>query len=159
MSVSKQTVLLYWDIGKAVSVKLRLTGWGNAVVEQLAKDLQTEIPGVRGFSTRNIRNMKRFYEFYAQLGFDLNTTELNLATAVAKLQSDDFQKNIILPDYATTVAELQKHVYELIVNVGWVQNCLILEKCKDLKQILFYLKQTKEKGWSKLAHIAGDFRN
>ena len=27
---------------------------------------------------------------------------------------------------------------------------LILEKCKDLKQIAFYLKQTKEKGWSKL---------
>ena len=168
MSVSKQTVLLYWDIGKAVSVKLRLTGWGNSVVEQLAKDLQTEIPGVRGFSARNIRNMKRFYEFYVQLGFDLYTMEFNLATTVAKLQPDESQSNTFMPDSATviaelqneestppinsatTVAELQKHVYELIVNVGWVQNCLILEKCKDLKQILFYLKQTKEKGWSKL---------
>jgi predicted nuclease of restriction endonuclease-like (RecB) superfamily len=31
-----------------------------------------------------------------------------------------------------------------------MQNRIILEKCKDLKQVLFYLRQTKEKGWSKL---------
>ena len=54
MSVSKQTLLLYWDIGRAVSEKIQITGWGNSVVEQLAKDLQTEIPGVRGFSARNL---------------------------------------------------------------------------------------------------------
>jgi len=41
MSVSKQTLLLYWDIGKMVSEKIELAGWGKSVVEQLAKDLQT----------------------------------------------------------------------------------------------------------------------
>ena len=28
MSVSKQTLLLYWDIGRVVSVKMQLAGWG-----------------------------------------------------------------------------------------------------------------------------------
>jgi hypothetical protein len=28
--------------------------WGKSVVEQLSKDLQTEFPGIRGFSARNI---------------------------------------------------------------------------------------------------------
>ena len=27
MSVSKQTLLLYWDIGKTVSEKMQLAGW------------------------------------------------------------------------------------------------------------------------------------
>ena len=150
MSVGKQTLLLYWDIGKAVSEKIELEGWGKSVVEQLAKDLQTEFPGVRGFSARNIRNMKRFYEFYAQYEIGVNTMEFNLATTVAKLQYDYNQSIEIAPDSATTVAESQNYVYGLITNVGWVQNCIILEKCKSLKQIAFYLKQTKEKGWSKL---------
>ena len=121
MSVSKQTLLLYWDIGRAVSEKMQSAVWGAKVVTQLSKDLQAEIPGVRGFSVRNIWRMKMFYDFYAGLGIS-----------------------------ATIVAQLQNPVYELITNVGWVQNCIILEKCGNIEQVAFYLKQTKEKGWSKL---------
>lgn len=96
ISVSQKTLLLYWNIGSAVSEKIKSAGWGEAVIEKLAKDLQTEIPGVRGFSARNIWNMKKFAEFYAPLGI----VELNLATTVAKLQSNEIS--------ATAVAELQK---------------------------------------------------
>jgi len=176
MSASKQTLLLYWEIGKMVSEKMQSADWGEKVVVQLSEDLQREIPGVRGFSVRNIRNMKRFYDFYAQFGIsaaavaeletplisatvvaeiqsDKNTTteiNSNCATAVAQIQSDKNSATVVALNSATTVAELQMQVYELVTNIGWVQNCIILEKCKDLKQVLFYLHQTKEKGWSKL---------
>jgi len=177
MSASKQTLLLYWDIGKMVSEKMQSANWGEKVVVQLSEDLQKEIPGVRGFSVRNIRNMKRFYDFYAQFGISATAVaELDekqiCATAVAQIQSDknsaimvalnsatavvelETEKNqptsVVAVNSATAVAELQNLVYELVTSIGWVQNCLILEKCKDLKQVLFYLRQTKEKGWSKL---------
>jgi predicted nuclease of restriction endonuclease-like (RecB) superfamily len=91
-TVSKQTLALYWDIGKAVSQKVEQEKWGKSIVEQLSKDLQTEFPGIRGFSARNIWNMKSFYEFY---------------TENEKLQP-------------------------LVAEIGWVQNCLIIEKCKDV---------------------------
>ena len=81
MSVGKQTLLLYWGIGSAVSAKMQSAGWGKSVVERLSKDLQTEIPGVRGFSARNIWRMKIFAEFYATLGIS--------ATVVAELQCAD----------------------------------------------------------------------
>jgi len=152
-SVSKQTLLLYWDIGRAVSAKIKSAGWGKSVVEQLSKDLRTEIPGVRGFSTRNIWNMKKFAEFYAALGISATTvaeTDTSLISAITVAENQFNETTLALvPNSATTVAELQRHVYELITDVGWVQNCIILEKCKDLKQVVFYLKQTKEKGWSK----------
>jgi len=37
----------------------------------------------------------------------------------------------------------------LVREIGWVQNCIIVEKCKDELEREFYLKQTKEKGRSK----------
>ncbi|MDI9870729.1 DUF1016 N-terminal domain-containing protein [Flectobacillus roseus] len=53
-AVSKLTMALYWEIGKAVSEKVKKEKWGKSVVEQLSKDLQTEHQGIRGFSARNI---------------------------------------------------------------------------------------------------------
>lgn len=38
--------------------------WGRAVVEPLAADLQTELPGVGGFSASNLWRMKAFFEAY-----------------------------------------------------------------------------------------------
>ena len=96
-AVSQQTVALYWEIGKSVSEKVEYEKWGKSVVEQLSKDLQTEHPGIRGFSARNIWRMKTFYEVYKASQF--------------------------LPP--------------LVAEIGWVQNCLIIEKCKDdVKRIL-----------------------
>ncbi len=37
----------------------------------------------------------------------------------------------------------------LVAEIGWTQNCLILEKCKDKLKIEYYLRKTKEMGWSK----------
>lgn len=37
----------------------------------------------------------------------------------------------------------------LVAEIGWVQNCIIIEKCKDELEREFYIKKTKEKGWSK----------
>ena len=155
MSASKQTLLLYWDIGKMVSEKMQSAGWGQSVVEQLAKDLQTEFPGVRGFSARNIWYMKQFAEFYATLGIYATAaaeieTPLISAPTVAEIQSDKNSAIVVTLNSAATAAELQNYIYELVTNVGWTQNYTIIEKCKDLKQVLFYLRQTKEKGWSKL---------
>lgn len=109
-TVSKQTVALYWEIGKSVSQQMQDQGWGKSIVEQLSKDLQREFPGIKGFSARNLWNMKNFYEFY---------------TKNEKLQP-------------------------LVAEIGWTQNCIILEKCKDIHRIEYYLKKTKQMGWSKL---------
>jgi len=99
-TVSKQTVLLYFDIGKTVSQKVTAEKWGKSVVKQLSKDLQVS----------NIWRMKTCYEFYNE----------------------------------------NKKLAPLAREINWTQNYIIIEKCKDKKQIEFYLKATKKKGWSKL---------
>ncbi|MHC9542846.1 MAG: DUF1016 N-terminal domain-containing protein [Vulcanimicrobiota bacterium] len=35
--------------------------WGSSVVERLSKDLRREFPGIKGFSERNLWNMRSFF--------------------------------------------------------------------------------------------------
>ncbi len=54
LSVNRELISLYWDIGKRIVVKQKEMGWGKGVVEQLATDLRREFPDVKGFSARNL---------------------------------------------------------------------------------------------------------
>ncbi len=44
LSVTKELTLLYWRIGKDLSEKMNVEGWGAKVVENLAKDLEKSFP-------------------------------------------------------------------------------------------------------------------
>ena len=62
--VNRELIDLYWDIGKKIIEKQKKIGWGKAVVENLAADLQKAFPGIRGFSAQNLWRMKQFYQTY-----------------------------------------------------------------------------------------------
>jgi len=63
-AVNKELIALYWDIGKLIVARQKAHGWGKAIVENLAKDLQLEFPGIGGFSQGNLWRMRSFYETY-----------------------------------------------------------------------------------------------
>ena len=42
-------------------------GWGNAVIEKLAQDLQNEFPGLGGFSRANFFRIQAFYRAYEKV--------------------------------------------------------------------------------------------
>ncbi|HMS42250.1 MAG TPA: PDDEXK nuclease domain-containing protein [Pyrinomonadaceae bacterium] len=65
-AVNKQLIALYWDIGKMIVEKQKGETWGKSVVENLAKDLRSQFPGISGFSARNIWRMRDFYLSYYQ---------------------------------------------------------------------------------------------
>jgi predicted nuclease of restriction endonuclease-like (RecB) superfamily len=68
-AVNTQLVFLYWEIGKSISEKQTLQGWGKSVVENLAKDLQAEFSNMRGLSARNLWLVTDFYIEYSQVEF------------------------------------------------------------------------------------------
>ena len=53
-SVNKELLGLYWEIGEEINNQQKGKGWGKSVVEILARGLQLEFPGVKGFSARNL---------------------------------------------------------------------------------------------------------
>jgi predicted nuclease of restriction endonuclease-like (RecB) superfamily len=65
-AVNKELIALYWDIGRMIVERQQGESWGRAVVENLAKDLQAEFPGIQGFSAQNLWRMRQFYEAYCR---------------------------------------------------------------------------------------------
>ena len=62
--VNTELIQLYWSIGRSIAEKQENEGWGKAVVEKLAKDLQQTFQGRSGFSARNLWKMRQFYLEY-----------------------------------------------------------------------------------------------
>lgn len=58
ITVNQEMILLYWDIGKSIVDKQTEFGWGSKVIEQIAKDLKSELPEINGFSRTNLFAMR-----------------------------------------------------------------------------------------------------
>ncbi|QNE42183.1 DUF1016 domain-containing protein (plasmid) [Hymenobacter sp. NBH84] len=76
--VNRQQLELYWELGRLIVERQQQYGWGKQVVETLARDLQRELAGLRGFSATNLWRMRSFYLAYPQ-------PEEKLAQAVREL--------------------------------------------------------------------------
>jgi predicted nuclease of restriction endonuclease-like (RecB) superfamily len=87
--------------------------WGRAVVENLAKDLRAEFPGIGGFSAANLWRIKQFYEAYAK--------DEKLAPLVREIS---WTKNLVILERCKDSAERQFYL-ERTKQFGWTKNVLI----------------------------------
>ena len=65
-AVNRELILLYWSIGRDLSQRFAAEEWGGKIIDRLAQDLQTEFPGVEGFSPRNLRYMRSLAEAWPE---------------------------------------------------------------------------------------------
>lgn len=64
--VNRELVFMYWNIGKII---LENAKCGNKFIDNLSVDLKLEFPSIKGFSIRNLKNMKKFAEEYPDFEF------------------------------------------------------------------------------------------
>ena len=133
-AVNTEMILLYWQTGKMIAERQQQEGWAAKVIPRLASDLKLEFADLKGFSERNLGYMLRFALEYSE--------EPILQQTVAKLEDTENQQNINLPQ---AVANLQ----QLVAQLPWGHNILLMEKVKDKNARLRYAQQTIEKGWSR----------
>lgn len=62
--ISGEQLSLYFGIGHYVSVNSRNGTWGTSAINRISEQLKKELPGLRGFSGQNIRNMRTFAEYW-----------------------------------------------------------------------------------------------
>lgn len=111
--VNKELICLYWDIGRSIFEKQEELGWGKSIVETLASDLQKEFPGIKGFSARNIWNMRNFYLSYR--------ANKNLQPLVAEIS---WTNNLIIMQKCKNDTERSFYL-DMTKKFGWTKNVLI----------------------------------
>ncbi|MEM8640384.1 MAG: PDDEXK nuclease domain-containing protein [Cyanobacteria bacterium P01_G01_bin.54] len=112
-TVNTELIALYWDIGQTIVTRQAGEAWGTSVVEQLAKDLQSEFPGISGFSARNIWNMRNFYLTYRE--------NEKLQPLVAEI---GWTHNLVI--FQKCKDELEREFYiRMTRKYGWTKNVLI----------------------------------
>ena len=60
--VNREQLALYFGIGRYISDHSRKGHWGTNAIGTISEQLQKELPGLRGFSARNLKNMRTFFE-------------------------------------------------------------------------------------------------
>lgn len=75
ISVNREMIRLYWDIGKDLLEKQQQDNWGAGILEKVARDIQNEFPGVEGFSRSNLFRMKAFYLAYKKVAQAVRQSE------------------------------------------------------------------------------------
>jgi len=119
MSITKELTALYWRIGKMLSEKVAVEGWGAKTIEKIAKDLISSFPGVEGFSFRNLKYMRQFAESYR---------DENWATAVAQIP---WGHNIALMEKLDGLEKRIWYAQQAIEN-GWSRSMMLTWIKSDL---------------------------
>ncbi len=137
LSANTEMIIMYWDIGRMIDEKQKKEGWGASVIPHLSKDIQNELPEIKGFSERNIGYMIRFSREYPNL--------LILQQPVAKLTKQKSgskgQQLVAQPN--------ESNMPQLVAKLPWGHNVLLMQKIKDINIRFWYVQKTLENGWSR----------
>ncbi len=122
VGANRELICLYWNIGHEISQRQKSEGWGTKVIDRLADNIQKALPGIEGFSARNIKRMRAFYSAYTP-------------------------KDVIVPQAVAQLDALGPP--QLLAEIPWGHNAILLEKLSQSQQRLWYAEKVVQNGWSR----------
>lgn len=135
LAVNSQLIMLYWELGSQIVEKQETAKWGSGFIDQLSKDLKSEFPDMKGFSSDNLRYTKLFYTFYQD-----HTIPEQVVRELYKSNSQ------LVIDNEQAVLQMNRNIF----NIPWGHHIVILQKIKNQTEALFYVQKTIENNWSRL---------
>lgn len=128
VAANQELIHLYWTIGGIIHEQQNIHGWGSSLINKLATDLQSDFPGMEGFSRSNIFRMRAFYLEYS----------MHFATTVAPIKSRTGGR--LFTDNVDN---------RILSMIPWSHNIVLLEKIKTIEERLWYAHKALECGWSR----------
>lgn len=130
LSVNRELVILYWEIGRSILEKQEKEGWGSKIIDRLSRDLCRSFPEMKGFSTRNLKYMQKFAVTYHDFEF--------VQQVAAQLP---WFHNCVLIDRVKDNKERKWYIQQTIQN-GWSRNILVHQIESDLYRRQALVKKT-----------------
>lgn len=115
LSVNKEMINLYWNIGNQILERQKQEGWGGKVIESISKDLRSVFPEMKGLSARNLKYMRKFADEYKDNPF--------VQEVLAQIT---WYHNITLLEKIQDYDERLWYVNETIKN-GWSRNVMVIQ--------------------------------
>ena len=141
--VTGEELSLNFGICAYVSNRSRQEKWGTSIIESISEQLRRELPGLRGFSARSIRNMRTFYEYWKQyLIWQPTAAKLQLSINQDNIETDCFS----LQKWSPVAAKINRDEF---LGISFSHHLEILQKTKDIQEVLFYIHQTVLHKWDK----------
>jgi predicted nuclease of restriction endonuclease-like (RecB) superfamily len=161
--VNEELVLLYFNVGKTVSLRVSERVWGDKTVDELSAYILNRFPGLSGFTRRGLYRMKQFYETYSsdsdcfKLWLKIQAEKENsqfvspVATQIKNTREND---NSIVSPLATQLQvsdnKHNKFVSTLLTQSTWSNHMEILSGGKTSEEKLYYLLLTAKDKLNKL---------
>lgn len=161
--VNEELVLLYFTVGKTVSVRVAEGTWGDKTVEELSSYIMNRFPGLSGFTRRGLYRMKQFCETYSEdsdcykLWLEVYAEKENsqfVSPVATQSKSTIGNDKLIVSPLATRLQvsdnKHNKFVSTLLTQINWTNHLEILSGSKTPEEKLFYLLLTVKEKLSKL---------
>ena len=141
--ISGTQLSLYFGVGLYVSAHSRKGTWGTGAIEDISQQLRRELPGLRGFSSQNIRNMRQFAEFWqAYLNCSPMASEMNIKEIHSKIECDQFS----LAKWSPLASEINRDEF---LGISFSHHMEILHKTKNIEEVLFCIHEAVVHQWDK----------
>ncbi len=153
--VNADLLALYFHIGGFISTESRRRHWGSGAILTISKQLQKELPGLRGFGETSIKNMRIFYEQWNKIVIrqpradELQNTQIQ-HNIIRQPMADELQSTelpIVPLNFAPSIFDIQTaHDF---LSISFSHHMEILNKTDTIEQRIFYIQQAATNKWDK----------
>ena len=155
-----EALTLYFFVGGYVSAKTRKAKWGSGAIDELSERLQVELPGLRGFSATNIKNMRVFFEFWADvLSIRHSTSDIVRSPSPDGNRQMPSAESALAPIRQMPSAELDAKQMRAFMTVGFSQHREIVRSARSKDEAWYYICASANGFWSYetlLQHLRAD---
>lgn len=160
-----EALKLYFYVGGYISHKSRNAKWGSGAIDTLSKQLQAELPGLRGFSATSIKRMRVFFEAWSE-SFQIRYLPSSESTTTTKrrTQSAEIRPTALGETELTLIrpiqsGELCNDLFSAFLSLGFSFHATILEKTHSVEERFYYVMRASKEIWSHsdlLQHLRAD---
>ena len=138
--ITGEQLSLYFGIGCYISTYSRKEAWGTGAINRISEHLRKELPGLRGFSGQNIRNMRTFAEFW--LPFLICSPMASKLTTHSIISID----NLTPQNWSPAASKIDR---EEFLGISFSHHMEILHKTRNIDEVIFYIRETFRHKWDK----------